>query len=101
MQNSTIRILKYYPIVFFLVWVWAVWRRGWNWVEPAPIWLVGLQVAVTDLYGLFNALIYGYIVYFHLQEQSETSENAKNVEAEVQTIVDQNKNSSNIIYDEN
>lgn len=96
MQSTTIKFLKYYPIVFLFVWFWAVWRRAWNVFEPAPIWLIALQIGITSLYGTFNAMIYGYIVYHHLERESKNSTTLHTIVTANSNVNTDNESAGNI-----
>eukprot|EP01083_Nonionella_stella_P186162 680860_1 len=73
-EIPTVQRLLWYPLIFFCCWFWALLRRAWNVFGDgeAPIALIGLQISITNLYGLFNAIVYGSILRHHLKNASES-----------------------------
>jgi len=71
----TVNRLMYYPLIFFVCWFWSLLRRSWNVFSPtgqAPVALIGLQIFFSNIYGLCNAILYGWIVRYHLRATSQT-----------------------------
>eukprot|EP00484_Ammonia_sp_Unknown_P018944 CAMPEP_0197025940 /NCGR_PEP_ID=MMETSP1384-20130603/6136_1 /TAXON_ID=29189 /ORGANISM="Ammonia sp." /LENGTH=332 /DNA_ID=CAMNT_0042454531 /DNA_START=15 /DNA_END=1013 /DNA_ORIENTATION=+ len=74
-QVPTVRKLIYYPLIFFVCWFWSLLRRAWNVFSAtgqAPVGLIGLQIFFGNLYGFANAMLYGWIVYYHLDATTQS-----------------------------
>lgn len=78
--NSDLPIIsqtRYYPLIFFVCWLFAVIRRTINSIGgTSPLWLVSLQIMFTNLYGLCNAVVWGLTIYHHIQttKQNQVSQ---------------------------
>ena len=71
----TVSKLLYYPLIFFFCWFWSLLRRAWNVFSingEAPLGIIGLQIFFGNLYGFANAMLYGYIVRYHLKAASQS-----------------------------
>lgn len=74
-QIPTVSKLLYYPMIFFICWFFSLLRRAWNVMSEsgqAPVGLIGLQIFFGNLYGFANAVLYGYIVRYHLKAASQS-----------------------------
>jgi len=70
----TVSKLLYYPLIFFFCWFWSLFRRTYNVIDDgpdAPVAIIGLQVFFGNLYGFANAMLYGWIVRYHLKATSQ------------------------------
>jgi len=66
-ESSIIAQVKFYPMVFFVCWLFAVIRRTVSAVGiNPPLSLICIQIVCTNLYGLCNAVVWGLTIYNHI-----------------------------------
>jgi len=72
-ESAIIAQVRYYPLVFFVCWLFGVIRRAVRafGVHP-PLYLVALQILFTNLYGFSNAVVWGLTVYNHIRKMRST-----------------------------
>ena len=98
----TVSRLLYYPSIFFFCWFWSLLRRAWNAFsadDEAPLFIIGCQVFFGNIYGFANAVMYGWIVRYHLRSASISNADREKVASTSHTNVVSTQKSTNI--DEN
>eukprot|EP01084_Bolivina_argentea_P086171 155753_1 len=83
----TVSKLLYYPLIFFFCWFWSLLRRSFNVFSSdgeAPIGIIGLQIFFGNLYGLANAIMYGWIVRYHLKNTSQSISDQSSIQDNTQ-----------------
>eukprot|EP00484_Ammonia_sp_Unknown_P024483 CAMPEP_0197024262 /NCGR_PEP_ID=MMETSP1384-20130603/4849_1 /TAXON_ID=29189 /ORGANISM="Ammonia sp." /LENGTH=581 /DNA_ID=CAMNT_0042452619 /DNA_START=52 /DNA_END=1797 /DNA_ORIENTATION=- len=60
----TIQRLQFFPLIFIFCWFWEILSISYNKLQSNDLWAIKLtQTIFTNLYGLFNAILFFYVIY--------------------------------------
>jgi len=60
----TIQRLQYYPLLFLFCFFWNILGVSYNWLNDNNLFIIKcLQISFTNLYGLFNSILFFYVIY--------------------------------------
>merc|ERR1712228_1024751 len=62
----TIQRLQYYPLIFIFCWFWEILSISYNYLNEENLFIIKcLQIFFTNLYGLFNALLFFFVIHHY------------------------------------
>ena len=60
----TIQRLQYFPLIFIFCWFWEILSISYNKLHSNPLFILKVfQVSFTNLYGVFNTILFFYVIY--------------------------------------
>lgn len=82
----TIQRLQYFPLIFIFCWFWEILSISYNKLHSNPLFILKVfQVSFTNLYGLFNTILFFYVIY-NYNSNHVTHRNPKTIGAKKKKI---------------
>ena len=91
----TIQRLQYYPLIFIFCWFWEILSISYNYLNENNLFIIKcLQIFFTNLYGLFNAILFFFVIHHytsnHVIYKNPKTSNSKKIKRKTSKSAEMN-----------